>query len=116
MVTCDVLIVGGGPAGSTCACIRRERGRWIVNDAIRAAMLVGAGGSGCPVARTLAGRTNGRSLVIAREAEARIEVADSEPLAIEQEVPELFFCRDLRGYGWGVRKGEDFNGGLGRLD
>jgi geranylgeranyl reductase family protein len=102
--------------GTPIASIRRERGQWIVNDAIRAAMLVGAGGSGCPVARTLAGRTHGRSLVIAREAEARIEVADSEPLAIEQEVPELFFCRDLRGYGWCVRKGEHFNVGLGRLD
>jgi flavin-dependent dehydrogenase len=31
-------------------------------------------------------------------------------------VPELYFCRDLRGYGWCVRKGEYLNIGLGRLD
>jgi flavin-dependent dehydrogenase len=31
-------------------------------------------------------------------------------------MPELYFCRDLRGYGWSVRKGEYLNVGLGRLD
>ena len=31
-------------------------------------------------------------------------------------MPELFFCRDLEGYGWCVRKGEYLNIGLGRRD
>ena len=31
-------------------------------------------------------------------------------------MPELFFCRDLEGYGWCVRKGEYLNIGLGRRE
>ena len=31
-------------------------------------------------------------------------------------MPELYFCRDLRGYGWSVRKGHYLNVGFGRLD
>ena len=102
--------------GAPISTIRKDRGQWIVNDAIRAPMLIGAGGSGCPVARMLTGVMRGRPLVVAREAESRIAAADRESLAIEPDVPELFFCRDLQGYGWCVRKGEYLNVGLGRLD
>ena len=31
-------------------------------------------------------------------------------------MPELFFCRDLEGYGWCVRKGAHLNIGLGRRE
>jgi len=102
--------------GVPVASLRRLEGRWIVNDAIRAPLLVGAGGSGCPVARMLNGAARRRPLVVAREAEARIGAADLAALAIDPEAPELFFCRDLQGYGWCVRKGEYLNVGLGRLD
>jgi flavin-dependent dehydrogenase len=102
--------------GAPITSIRRDRGRWIVNDAIRAPMLIGAGGSGCPVARMLNSVMRGRPLVVAREAESPIDPADRESFPIEPDVPELFFCRDLRGYGWCVRKGDYINVGLGRLD
>jgi len=102
--------------GAPIAGLRRGRGEWIVNDAIRAPLLVGAGGSGCPVARMLNGAVRRRPLVVAREAEARIGAADLAAIAIDADVPELFFCRDLQGYGWCVRKGEYLNVGLGRLD
>ena len=102
--------------GVPIASLRRERGEWIVNDAIRAPLLVGAGGSGCPVARMMNGPARGGPLVVAREAEARVGAAELEAIAIEPDVPELFFCRDLQGYGWCVRKGEYLNVGLGRLD
>ncbi|HEX3644102.1 MAG TPA: NAD(P)/FAD-dependent oxidoreductase [Vicinamibacterales bacterium] len=102
--------------GAPILSVRRDRGEWIVNDAIRAPLLVGAGGSGCPVARMLNGAPRGRPLVVAREAEARVSAAELETIAIEPEVPELFFCRDLQGYGWCVRKGDYLNVGLGRLD
>ena len=65
----DARLVLGAPIAS----IRRERGQWIVNDEIRAPMLIGAGGSGCPVARMLNGVTHARPLVVAREAESRID-------------------------------------------
>lgn len=96
--------------------IRRDRGQWIVNDAIRTPMLVGAGGYGCPVARSLNGVMRGAPLVVAQEAELPIDAADGASIAIEHLVPELYFCRDLKGYGWCVRKGEFLNVGLGRLD
>jgi flavin-dependent dehydrogenase len=102
--------------GTPITSIRRDRGQWTINDAIRAPMLVGAGGSGCPVARMLNGVRSGGPLVVAQEAEPHLDAADRESLAIEDEVPELFFCRDLQGYGWCVRKGEYLNVGLGRLD
>src|SRR5205823_4286300 len=54
--------------------------------------------------------------VVAQEAESRIDPATAEALAVEPETPELFFCRDLQGYGWCVRKGDYLNVGLGRLD
>src|SRR4029077_118300 len=52
--------------------------------------------------------------VVAREAESRLSTSELEAIAIEQEAPQLFFCRDLQGYGWCVRKGEYLNVGLGR--
>jgi len=102
--------------GVPIATIRRDGERWIVNDAIRTPMLVGAGGSGCPVARMLNGVRSGGPLVVAQEAEPRFDAADLESLAIASDAPELFFCRDLQGYGWCVRKGDYLNVGLGRLD
>jgi len=51
----------------------------------------------------LNGVMHGRPLVVAREAESRIDAAARDSLAIEPDVPELFFCRDLQGYGWCVR-------------
>ncbi len=35
---------------------------------------------------------------------------------IRADVPELFFCEDLKGYGWVFRKGDWLNIGLGRQD
>jgi geranylgeranyl reductase family protein len=97
--------------------IRREHDGWVVNDAIRAPMLVGAGGSTCPVARLLNGEPlRGRPHVVAREAESRQSAADLASIDVAPGVPELFFCRDLQGYGWCVRKGDYLNVGLGRLD
>ncbi len=96
--------------------IRRDHGQWIVNDAVRTPMLVGAGGYGCPVARSINGVVRGAPLVVAQEAEIPIDAAADASIAIDRQVPELYFCRDLNGYGWCVRKGEYLNVGLGRLD
>ena len=96
--------------------IQRDPGGWIVDGGIRARLLVGAGGSGCPVARTIHGASRDRPLVVAREAESRLSAAELETISTEAPVPELFFCRDLQGYGWCVRKGDHLNVGLGRFD
>ena len=55
-------------------------------------------------------------VVVAQEAEFLIDSRDAAALAIEGEAPELYFCRDLKGYGWCFRKERYLNVGLGRLD
>ena len=97
--------------------IDRHDSTWVVNDAIRAPLLVGAGGHFCPVARLLNGtlRAPAAPLVVAQEVEFAID-ADDPAYAVRPEQPELYFCRDLKGYGWCFRKGRHVNVGIGRLD
>ena len=74
--------------------------------------MIGAGGTFCPVARYLGAKVSGEIVVTAQEAEVEV---DSE-CAIRGEIPELYFCSDMKGYGWCFRKGNVLNVGLGRLD
>jgi geranylgeranyl reductase family protein len=108
---CEARLQLGEPASS----LRRENGRWIVNDAIQAPLLVGAGGHFCPVARHLTRRDpRAESVVTAQEIE--FELAPGA-CGIRRELPELFFADDCKGYAWLVRKGERFvNVGVGRQD
>lgn len=100
--------------GTAVTSIRREGEDWILNEAVRAPMLVGAGGHFCPVARWLNGAASPprAPLVAAQEAEWRLEAGRCGTAA---ERPELLFCPDLKGYGWCVRKGDFVNVGLGRI-
>lgn len=108
----DARVKSGDPVTS----VRSNGGYWIVNDSIRTPLLVGAGGHFCPVARSINGPTHATPVVVAREAEFLVESSDAPALAIDGELPELYFCRDLKGYGWCFRKGGYLNIGLGRLD
>ncbi len=96
--------------------IRRDGGRWVVNESIRTPLLVGAGGHFCPVARLLNPKSSGGSLVIAQEIEVRVAGGDRDGVAVRGDTPELYFSRDLKGYGWCFRKQEHLNVGIGRLD
>ncbi len=89
---------------------------WIVNGEIKARMVIGAGGHFCPVARYMNPGLTGEFVVAAQEAEFKMTPGQRSTCAIQGEVPELYFCRDLRGYGWCFRKGDFLNVGLGRLD
>jgi flavin-dependent dehydrogenase len=89
-------------------------GRWLIGGALQAPLLIGAGGHFCPVARHLNPGPERTSVVVARELELRL--AGDAPLPVSPERPELYFCRDLLGYGWLFRKGGFLNIGLGRLD
>ncbi len=94
----------------------RDR-RWIVNGEIEAPLLIGAGGHFCPVARMLGARgQEGEPVVVAQEVEFPLAPHPLEQVAVEPQTPELFFCDDLRGYGWCFRKGGYLNIGLGRMD
>jgi geranylgeranyl reductase family protein len=99
--------------GTLVRTIERHDGAWIVNDAFTAPVLVGAGGHFCPVARHLGGPADDASVVVAREVEFSLDGAECR---VEEDRPELYFCADLRGYGWCFRKANYLNVGLGRLD
>jgi flavin-dependent dehydrogenase len=96
--------------------IRRSGGRWVVNETITARMIVGAGGHFCPVARMLNGAADRGPLVTAQEVEFHLGAIDATAYTPAPGRPELYFCRDRRGYGWCVRKGDHLNIGFGRLD
>jgi geranylgeranyl reductase family protein len=103
-------------AGERVREIRRTGADWVLNDAHAAPVLVGAGGHFCPVARHLNGRTDTAPVVLAREIEYPLSDTARERCRVEAERPELYFCRDLEGYGWCFRKGDYLNVGLGRRD
>jgi len=93
---------------------RTARG-WLVNESVQADMLVGAGGHFCPVARLLGADVGGRETAVhAQEVEFELDASQQAGCAIRAGWPELFFCQDLRGYGWCVRKDNFLNIGLGR--
>jgi flavin-dependent dehydrogenase len=91
--------------------LRRTGETWVVNDAIETPVVIGAGGHFCPVARLVRGGGNAAAPVVAKEAEFPL---DGRRTNVAPGVPELFFCRDLEGYAWCVRKGDYLNVGIGR--
>jgi geranylgeranyl reductase family protein len=104
---CGARLRLGQPVSS----IARAGGGWMIDDAVRAPVLVGAGGHFCPVARLLNARGSPAPLVVAQEAEWPVSGEPCEPGG-----PELYFCPDLKGYGWVVPKQGHLNVGIGRLD
>ncbi len=96
--------------------LERSGEHWIANGQIRARVVVGAGGHFCPVARLTAAKPEPESVVVAQEAE--FEMDDSQIVAcrVQPETPELYFCPDMKGYGWCFRKRNFLNIGLGRMD
>jgi geranylgeranyl reductase family protein len=92
--------------------LERTGDRWVVNGEIAAPVLVGAGGHFCPVARHLRGGADAQQPVVAKEAEFPV----TDESTADGCRPELFFCHDLEGYGWRVRKGNYLNIGIGRRD
>ena len=91
----------------------RRADRWLVNGAIDTAVVIGAGGHFCPVARHLRGGRDSVQPVVAREAEVALDQVEAR---IDGDTPELYFSRDLEGYAWCVRKGDYVNVGIGRRE
>ena len=108
---CGARIREGVPFDS----IERTRDGWLVNGEIKARLVVGAGGHFCPVSRFLGNKASSPS-VVAREIEFEMPAAQAAGCSIVGELPELYFCRDLRGYGWVFRKQDVLTVGIGRVD
>jgi flavin-dependent dehydrogenase len=90
--------------------------KWIANGNIKTRLLVGAGGHFCPVARLTGARMPREDVVVAQEAEFEMTPEQLHACNIRGEVPELYFCSDMKGYGWCFRKQNVLNVGLGRMD
>lgn len=99
--------------GTALDSLERRGDTWLANGGITARVVVGAGGHFCPVARQLRGGDDVVRPVVAKEAEYPLDAGGT---TTDGELPELFFCEDLEGYGWCVRKGAYLNVGLGRRD
>lgn len=102
--------------GDPVTTLERIADGWIVNGRIKARLLVGAGGHFCPVARLLGAHIGREEVVAAQVAEFAMSTNEQRLCRIESDTPALFFCRDMKGYGWLFRKGTYLNIGLGRMD
>ena len=103
--------------GESFKSLERSGAGWVVNGEISARLVIGAGGHFCPIAREMGARSiPGSSVVAAQEVEFETTDEDLESGSARGEVPELYFCRDLKGYAWCFRKGQFLNIGLGRVD
>jgi geranylgeranyl reductase family protein len=102
--------------GVTLASLQRQDGCWIVNGQLKARLVVGAGGHFCPVAKLTGAKPPRENAVVAQEAEFEMDERQRAGCRIRAEVPELYFCADIKGYGWCFRKQNFLNIGLGRLD
>ncbi|HEX5104120.1 MAG TPA: FAD-dependent monooxygenase, partial [Pirellulaceae bacterium] len=94
--------------------IERDGETWVINGRCKAPLLIGAGGHFCPVARRLGARPEAAAVVYAQEAEYQADPEASG--SVSAQMPALYFCPDLLGYGWCFRKADYLNVGLGRLD
>jgi hypothetical protein len=102
--------------GVALASLQRENGGWIVNGLTNRAS---GGGRG----RTFlsGGQADGRETgARERGGGARGRVRDGRAAAggcrVRPDTPELYFCADIKGYGWCFRKQNYLNIGLGRMD
>jgi geranylgeranyl reductase family protein len=103
--------------GEPLVSIERVDKLWRVNRRIETPLLIGAGGHFCPVARYLGANLGSTERVVAaKEVEFKMTATQRRVCRIDGDQPELYFCRDLRGYGWVFRKGDYLNIGLGRED
>lgn len=102
--------------GEPVSTLKRCDGGWLVNGYIRAKLLVGAGGHFCPVSRLLGSKINGEDVVVAQVAEFAMSPDQARLCRTPPDTPALYFCRDMKGYGWLFRKEEFLNVGLGRMD
>jgi geranylgeranyl reductase family protein len=95
----------------------RDGDGWLVNGEIRTPLVIGAGGHFCPVSRQLGTQLGqGETIVSAQEIEFPLSAAQREECNFDNDVVQLYFCPDLKGYGWCFAKDNYLNVGLGRED
>jgi geranylgeranyl reductase family protein len=102
-------------SGEAWKSMERHDGRWVVNGHLSAPLVIGAGGHFCPVARFLGAHLGkDERAIYAQEIEFEMSDEQAARCSVLADRPELYFCDDLKGYGWAFRKGNFVNVGLGR--
>lgn len=97
--------------------IERKGNGFVINDEIESPLLIGAGGHSCPISRFIGNRPGKHETVVsAQEIEFKLTPKQLLHCEAHGQQPELYFCRDLKGYAWLFRKGDYLNIGLGRED
>lgn len=109
---CGARVDDGTPLTS----LYKSGDRWVVNGEFRARLVIGAGGHFCPVAKIRGARARKEPAVAAQEIEFEMTEEQRNHCSVVGEIPELYFCPDMKGYGWCVRKKNFLNVGLGRMD
>lgn len=101
--------------GQALTSLRRDGDQLIVNETISTPLVIGAGGHFCPVARFMGAQLgSGEPAITAKEIEFEMSPEQRDECGVQGDMPELYFCRDMKGYGWCFRKGNYLNIGLGR--
>ncbi len=101
--------------GHSLKSMRRDGKAWVINDCISTSLVIGAGGHFCPVARFIGAKLGAdEPAITTKEIEFEMNEAQANRCHVRGDTPELYFCRDLKGYGWCFRKGNYLNIGLGR--
>jgi menaquinone-9 beta-reductase len=102
--------------GASVKSIERDAdGLWTIGP-VRARILVGAGGTHCPVARMLAPARPRRAVGV-QELEVQLDAISVARTRLGKDgEPELVLFDDVGGYGWNVPKSEWINIGCGTLD
>lgn len=94
---------------------RDKEGLWCLNGEYHAPLVVGAGGHFCPIAARLGeGPGKNENAITAKEVEFEMNAEQAAACEVREDTPELWFCRDLKGYAWIFRKDDYLNIGLGR--
>jgi geranylgeranyl reductase family protein len=96
------------------ASMMRENKLWIIDGRLTTPLIVGAGGTSCPVARLLNAHSKPGSSVLTQETE--IEIDPSRDSRVKSGIPEFYFAPDFTGYGWVFRKGRYVTVGYGERD
>ena len=104
---------GGGALTELAA---REQAAGSSTGNIRTRLVVGAGGHFCPVAKLTGAKPARENAVVAQEAEFEMDDRQQAGCRVRPDMPELYFCADIKGYGWCFRKHNFLNIGLGRMD
>ena len=111
LLRCGAPTILGEPVVS----LERIADGWLVNGRIQARLLIGAGGHRCPVARALGAVPGKEPAIVAMVAELEMGEQQLAHCPVAAGTVALSFTRDMKGYGWLLRKGGFLNIGLGAL-